>query len=247
MSYSRSAESASDPFARYKTNLTLGFRVEYNENSTFRGCSGSMIPRNPERGLDDGAFRDHFNWNCRRGGPFISFFGEWGRALRWRGTLIKLQKQNIVVIAVWLDGLEVFDASNVARYLDGPDNPRLSWHENEYLLHGGIYAEQYRILAKFRGDGDLEPVKLSVKDSQFVTSLPGDFVHSLGGLPVNPIITETQDITEAIKREVFAFTGDKSGFKLECLLLSMGGGLIRAKTILYSYYDGLSADLEMIN
>ncbi|KAI0855006.1 hypothetical protein F4860DRAFT_520297 [Xylaria cubensis] len=220
MSYSRSTGSASDPFERYKTKLSLGFRVEYNRNSTFRGSPGSMIPRNPERGLDVGAFRDHFDWNCRRGGPFISFFGEWRRALRWRSTLIGLGYRDMVVIAVWLDDLEVFDASDIARDIGCQ---KVSWHENEYLLHGGIHAEQYRILAMFRGDDDLEPVKLSVKDSQFEIDLPGDFIRSLGELPVNPINTGAQDITEAIKREFFTRTRDQSGSKLDYLLLSMGG------------------------
>ncbi|KAI1740246.1 hypothetical protein F4680DRAFT_448006 [Xylaria scruposa] len=213
MSYYSSVGSVSDPFAQYRTNPTLGFRVEFNGNSTFRGSPGSMIPRDPERGLDYDAFRDHFDWSCRSGGPFISFFGEWTRVMRWRRRMVELRKRNVVVIAVWLDGLEVFDASGIARDLGCPE---LSWYENEYLLHGGIHGEQHRILAKFRGDDDLEPVTLSFKDLQFGISLPRDFIRSLG-------ITGSQDIAEAIKREVYSLTGDETGVKFEYLLYSMCG------------------------
>ncbi|KAI0548984.1 hypothetical protein F4679DRAFT_584967 [Xylaria curta] len=73
--------------------------------------------------------------------------------------------------------------------------PELSWYDNEYLLHGGIHAEQHRILAKFRGDDDVEFVQLSFKDSLFVTSLPGDFIRSLG-------ITGTQGLAEAIREAI---------------------------------------------
>ncbi|KAI0543673.1 hypothetical protein F4679DRAFT_91654 [Xylaria curta] len=214
MSDDGSAGSASDRFIPCKTNLSLGFRVECHLSSTFRGPPGSMIPRNPERGLDNDAFKDHFDWHCRRRGPFISFFSEWDRALRWRGTLINLGYRDIVVIAVWLDDLEVFNASDVARGL----RCSKSWYENEYLLYGAIHAEEHRILAMFRGDGDPKRVKLSFKDSEFEVELPGDFIRSLGGLPANP-----NDITEAIKREVYSRTGDKTDFKFEYLLSSICG------------------------
>ncbi|KAI1424310.1 hypothetical protein F5Y12DRAFT_461847 [Xylaria sp. FL1777] len=178
-----------------------------------------MISRNPMRNLDEGAFRDHFEWGCHRTGPFISFFSDWNRALRWREMLISKGGQNIVVIAVWLHGLEVFDAYKIACHLKCPN---LAQHMNEYLLHGGIYADQYRILAIFHGSGDLEPVKLSVAGSEFTARLPRDFVRSLVKLPGNTFGNKIlQDITEDVKLEVYSLTGDKGGFRLERLLLSI--------------------------
>ncbi len=61
--------------------------------------------------------------------------------------------QNVVVIAVWLGGLEVYDAYDIACYLrmDHPEQ-----HLDEFLLHGTISADSYRILAMFRDNLELE-------------------------------------------------------------------------------------------
>ncbi|KAJ2987847.1 hypothetical protein NUW58_g4286 [Xylaria curta] len=211
--------STFDLWATHTADLGVGFRVEGDGNNTFRGSLGSMVSRDPLRSVDINTFRDHFDWNCYTGGPFISFFGEWDRALGWRQMLIDNGWQNIVVIAVWLGGRHVWDAHSVARDLGCPN---LQQHRNEYLLYGGIAADEYRILAMFHGDHKLEPVKLCVTGSNFEVSLPGDFVGYLCRLPMNSFgITEPQDITEDIMLEVYSHTGDKGGFKLDYLLSSI--------------------------
>lgn len=52
-------------YENYATGPQVGFRVEVhdagykNENNSFRSDEGSMVARNPRRGLDENAFRDH--------------------------------------------------------------------------------------------------------------------------------------------------------------------------------------------
>lgn len=73
--------------------------------------------------------------------------------MKRRKTFIEQGAQNIIVIAVWLKGLEVYDAYNIACNL-GMDCPEQ--HLDEFLLHGAIWADSYRILAVFHGNLELE-------------------------------------------------------------------------------------------
>lgn len=103
-------------YKKYASGPQVGFRVEVhdaghrNENNSFRSDKGSMVARNPWRGLDESAFRDHLTWKSRRAGPLLSFSSSWERAMKRRETFIHQGAQDVIVIAVWLEGLEMYDA-----------------------------------------------------------------------------------------------------------------------------------------
>lgn len=203
---------------RYRSSLEVGFRVEVHdpqhrsENNTFRCGEGSMVARDPCRGLSNRAFQDHLTWRSRRAGPFISFSNNWNRAMKRRKTFIEQGAQNIIVIAVWLKGLEVSDAYNIACNL-GMDCPEQ--HLDEFLLHGAIWADSYRILAVFHGNLELEDVALYGAGWSSEASIPGGFAHC----------TQTATIcrralgnaTEDFRDEICSLTGTGSGNKLESL------------------------------
>ena len=73
-----------------------------------------MAGRDPARGLDNDAFADHFNWISRHGGPLISFFADWDSALAWRQMFLDQGPQRVLVIALWLKDLEIYDVYGIA-------------------------------------------------------------------------------------------------------------------------------------
>lgn len=133
-----------------------------------------MIARDPSRGLDDGVFRDHISWN-RRAGPLISFSSNWNKAMRRRGKFIDQGAQNVIVIAVWLEGLEVYDAYGIACHLH-TDRP--AQHLDEFLLHGAIDSDSYRILSTLHGTLELKDMAVSVAGWTSEAKIPGGFAHS---------------------------------------------------------------------
>lgn len=119
-----------------------------------RNCTfdqlGNMRARNPSRSADARACLDHLSWR-RPGGPFISFFTSWNAALHWRQWMIKQGATEVVIVAVWLEGLPgIYDAFMMARAL-GFKNQRLDRFLYEVLVYGGVSADSYRVLAMFHG------------------------------------------------------------------------------------------------
>lgn len=148
----------------------VGFRVEVHDpghkcnNDTFRGGDGGgMLSRDPDRPLDATAFREHLE-GAPEGGPLISFTRSWACAMQCRDDYIKKEKaQDVVVIAVWLKGLTLYDASEVAssEHVDlNPDQKvRLL---NEVLLYKSVLEKERRILATLYGTQEAEMVQLSL-------------------------------------------------------------------------------------
>ena len=122
------------------------------------------------------------------------------------------------MIAVWLDGLKVYDAYAIARHL-GMDRPEQ--HLDEFLLHGSICADSYRILAMFHGALEPEEVVLSLPGWAFEASIPRGFAHSPN---TYTIYTRTlTDATDDFRDETYSLTGIQGGAKLDSLLRSIGG------------------------
>ena len=190
-----------------------------------------MVARNPWRDLDDDAFRDHLTWGSRRAGPLISFSTNWNSAMGRRKRFIEERAQNVVVIAVWLGGLEVYDAYDIAGYLRmDPEQ-----HLDEFLLHGTIPADSYRILAMFHGNLELEDVALSIPGWEFAASIPGGFAHSTQKATIG---TRTlRDATKDFQDETYSLTGTRDSIKLESLLLSVG----RIPPIFISLFENSNA------
>lgn len=214
-----------DPYEEHRFGPWVGFRVEVHDeqhgsqNNSFRHGEGSMIPRRLFRRLDDGAFRDHLNWGSRRAGPLMSFSSNWTKAMRRMKRFINEGAQDVVVIAAWLTGLEVYDAYGIACYLQ-LDNPEI--HRDEFLLRGAIDSDNYRILAMFHGTLGLEKVALTVPGwVPFEAIIPIGFARSMQTTLVNMRIL--RDATEDFLDEIYSLTGTGGGVKLESLLRSIGG------------------------
>ncbi|PYH52386.1 uncharacterized protein BO96DRAFT_437954 [Aspergillus niger CBS 101883] len=133
------------------------FRAESGSNTNFREgylCARRTIYEDPPSWQE---FDNHLSWK-RKYTRFLSF-GTWKRAMQRLKNLESKGERNVVMIAVWVKGLAgVYSAEEAASglgYSDtGRDRRRKLWHHrDEYLVEGGIAADEYRILAVFEGGG----------------------------------------------------------------------------------------------
>jgi hypothetical protein len=172
---------------------------------------------------DGQAFDDHLSW-AHRPTPFISFFNNWGQALARRRWLLEEGANNVTIIAVWVKDLhyvhDAYDIATALRYTDDnrdgarqPRQPRqLRHHFGEFLVEGGIRADDYRILATFDGDGPERLVSLSIPRLRVEVMVPGDFAQS--AMASTP--------TQKLEDEVYSCTGVKCNQKFERLVCRMG-------------------------
>lgn len=129
-------------------------------NDTF--SENGMRARDPNRPVTREAFRDCLSW-ARVKTPFIPFTNKWRSALKRRRRLLEAGNKGVVIIAVWSKGLPfVYDAYEVAKALERDGGLDSSSHTDEYLVYGGIWADEYRVLAVFGGQNELENVPLEV-------------------------------------------------------------------------------------
>ncbi|KAE8130867.1 hypothetical protein BDV38DRAFT_42195 [Aspergillus pseudotamarii] len=133
------------------------FRAESGSNTNFSEgylCARRTIYEGPPSWQE---FDTQLSWERKRT-RFLSF-GTWKRAMQRRKNLESKGERDIVVIAVWTKGLAgVYSAEEAASKLGysdaGLDRRRKLWHHrDEYLIEGGIAADEYRILAVFEGGG----------------------------------------------------------------------------------------------
>ncbi|KAK7575396.1 hypothetical protein V3481_017356 [Fusarium oxysporum f. sp. vasinfectum] len=149
--------------------------------------------------------------------PFISFFNSWEKAKRKRKQILRMGARNVIIIAVWLKNKPfVYSAYDFAIDHGFPDD-QVRCHEGEYLVYGGIPAEEYRILACFRGDNLLDE---ELDLTPFV-SAPWKYRVSIpaGSLPI-PANTSG---AEALKMELYSLTGVLNDLKFFLLVLSLSG------------------------
>ncbi|KAL4934966.1 hypothetical protein BDV06DRAFT_234851 [Aspergillus oleicola] len=103
------------------------------------------------------------------------------RAMQRRKTLEEEKETDIVVIAVWVEHLSgVYSAEEVAARLGysdtGLDPRRKLWHHrDEYLVEGGIAADEYRILAVFEGGGPEHDVVFECPFYRISATIPSGF------------------------------------------------------------------------
>jgi hypothetical protein len=163
------------------------------------------------------AFDNHLSWN-RTDTPFLSLFNSWDKTLRWRKWLLDRDVRDIIIIAVWADDLHsLYEAEDIARTLryndSGQDRRRrLRNHRHEYLVWGGICADDYRILAVFPGNGPERPVPLCSRTRRVVANLPGDFASNAA----------LRDVSEALLIEIYSCTGVEDRNKHHILVAYMG-------------------------
>lgn len=201
----------------------LGFRVEYHENRTL--FDGNMAPRDRSAHILRKQFPrildTHLSWTLEHT-PFISFFNSWERAMRWRKWLLeKKGATSVVIIAVWLkDELAVYDAYKIAIALGYARHSldrrrRLEHHEGEFLVHGGISADNYRILACFEGNtASNHQILLRPFPSALITycaTIPADSLPNDGN----------ENRTEELRSEMYSLIGARNDMKFCALVLAM--------------------------
>ncbi|KAM0352493.1 hypothetical protein ACHAPU_002161 [Fusarium lateritium] len=130
-------------------------------------------------------------------------------------------------MAVWLRGLAIFDATDVARWFgrstetspNGPRRRRAPNRGSELLVPGGIRAEEHRIIACFNVNGPAtEPVDLSLgtnRCSLFTIRIPKGSLPTIGNT----------DLTapERLAYEIHTRTGVWDPIKLSVLIQAMCG------------------------
>ncbi|KAF1815772.1 hypothetical protein P152DRAFT_196173 [Eremomyces bilateralis CBS 781.70] len=99
--------------------------------------------------------------------PFNSFFSSWGRVLKRRKRCPHRGATNIRVIALWTEGLPVYDAYAIAealRYSNDEQEPRrqLSYISDEWLMANADcdYTESGRVTAVFDRCGENRTMEL---------------------------------------------------------------------------------------
>ena len=199
---------------------SIGFRVEVHDahhrarNWTIRE-NGDMRARCPARCADATAVRDHLSWR-RTIGPFISFFTNWNMALnRWR-RMIQSGASNVVIVAVWLRGLPVYDAFDLARTLNFQSTDVFLY---EVLLHASIPADSYRLLAVFCGRRGTTAV-LCTGRLQAEITMPEGFVSGVT-ISKRVCVRCLPDISERLRDELYMRTGGRDDLKLLFLVLAI--------------------------
>jgi hypothetical protein len=195
------------------------FRVEHSDNSSFR--NHDMVSRDPSIPPTPVVFDKHLSWNPNSNTPFLSFFNSWAKALSRRKWLLGQGARDVRIIAVWAEDIQhLYRAEGIATALgynnSGQDRRRrLMNHRYEYLVWGGIAADDYRILVVFPGDGPERSVSLLSLTNSVEASLPGDFVSS----------TARPDVSAELLIEIWSCTGVKDKYKHNVLVAYMGGML----------------------
>ncbi|KAL4951595.1 hypothetical protein BDW69DRAFT_36653 [Aspergillus filifer] len=196
---------------------SLLFRAECSSNTSFREgylCARRMIYEGPPSQQE---FDDQLSWNQKRT-RFLSF-GTWKRAMQRRKTLEEERETDIVVIAVWVEHLSgVYSAEKVAARLGysdtGLDPHRKLWHHRgEYLVEGGIAADEYRILAVFEGGGPEHDVVFECPFYQIPATIPSGFFP---GRILNNALVDIED-------EIYSRSGVRDDMKRDELVKAITG------------------------
>ncbi|PYH96879.1 hypothetical protein BO71DRAFT_374435 [Aspergillus ellipticus CBS 707.79] len=134
-------------------------------------------------------------------------------------TLEGERETDIIVIAVWVEHLlGVYSAEEVAARLgysdNGLDPHRKLWHHrDEYLVEGGIAADEYRIITIFKGGGPEHDVVFEYPFYRIQATILSGFFH---GRRSNNVLVDIEDeiysrsgVRDDIKRDQFvkAITG----------------------------------------
>jgi hypothetical protein len=202
-------------------------RAEPQTSSTRFDEDGNL----PTRGLiptQDWVFDSHLSWDQNFPSPFLSTFCSWRRIMDWRRWMLShggVIVGNLYIVAIDTDRVKntrnnaCYDAYNVARrlgYTDTGIHPRrqLSHHRDEYLIYGGISADDYAILAIFPAGGD----EMRHQVGGHWIPLPGAYLEYLLRLASHgPQMTVVEDLAT----EIYSSTGVYSDRQLAALLTAM--------------------------
>ncbi|QVM09593.1 hypothetical protein D8B26_004248 [Coccidioides posadasii str. Silveira] len=184
------------------TKPSVLFRAECRANTSFR--EGYLCARGTIHGgvpsRED--FDDRLSWK-KRPTRFLSFFSSWRRVMKRQEYLEGDEKKDIVVIALWAKSLAgVYSAKEVAYTLGysdtGPDpRKKLRNHHDEYLVEGGIAADEYCILAIFEGGGPEREVTFECPFYRISATIPSGFFPG----------RKSNNALEDIEDEIYSHSG----------------------------------------
>lgn len=179
-----------------------------------------MLTRDPKLPATRDSFDNHLSWT-KTPTPFISFFNSYQKVVKRRQWMLASGAKSVAIIAIWAKDLRVYDAYDAAKALgydnDGSGNRRrLKYHEGEYLVEGGIVADEYRVLAIFDGIGEMESIK---QDTPGIVggsaAVPPEWLRGAPGVTM----------IEKIEMEIYGNTGIRGHSEmLVCLVLSLIDG-----------------------
>jgi hypothetical protein len=140
--------------------------------------------------------------------------------MKWRQWMLCQSIGDLCIVAIDTGRVKTYyDAYGIAQnlgYTDPGIHPRqrLSHHRDEYLIYGGISADDYAILATFPAGGD--EVRYQV-DGHCIP-LPAAYLEYLSELASHglPMTVEGE-----LKTEIYSSTGVYSDRQLEALLIAM--------------------------
>ncbi|CRG91094.1 hypothetical protein PISL3812_08142 [Talaromyces islandicus] len=193
------------------------FRAECSSNTSFKEgylCARKTIYGDPPSWQE---FDDHLSWT-RKPTRFLSF-GTWRRAMRRQRHLESEREKDIVVVAVWVKHLAgVYSAEEAAStlgYCDTGLDPtrKLCHHHDEYLVDGGIAADEYRILAVFEGGGPERNVIFTCPFYQISTTIPNTFFPG----------RRSNNALEDIEDEIYSHSGVRDNTKRDMLIKAISG------------------------
>ncbi|KAF5245281.1 hypothetical protein FANTH_7403 [Fusarium anthophilum] len=164
--------------------------------------------------------------------PFTSLFRSWESAVRRRDYLSKWGVLNVPIIAIWLEGREVYDAEEIAKslgYVECPATPdeetrKLHLHTDEIFITGGILASENRILAAF---GEKPKEKNDEVELVLISKLTIEKRDLLSVMMAEEVERENVigkgEITQGLASELFRRTGAVAYEKYYVLVLSICG------------------------
>ncbi|KAL3471730.1 hypothetical protein BJX99DRAFT_262951 [Aspergillus californicus] len=217
------------------------FRAECNNNRSL--SDGSLCARvtHYEGPPSEADFDNTLSWQKKIPTRLRCFSTNWQQTLKRRAKMeekarkrrvemeeearkrgAKMEKEEeecIVVIAVWAKGLRgVYNAVDVASTLGysekGTVSKRKIWdHRQEFLVDGGILANEYRILAIFEGGGPERPVVFECPMYRISTLVPSGFFCG----------RRTGNALRDIEDEIYSHTGVRDDQKRDELMKAIQG------------------------
>jgi hypothetical protein len=198
-------------------------RAEPKTSSTRFNGNGDL----PARGLlptHDWVFDYHLSWYKRNfPSPFLSTFCSWRRIMYWRRWMLSQDGVNIgdlYIVAIDTDRVHTcYDAYDMAQrlgYTDSGIHPRrrLSNHRDEYLIYGGISADDYAILAIFPAGGN----EVYRQVDGHSVPLPAAYLEYLSRLASHGL---RMTVVEDLATEIYSSTGVYNDRQLAALLTAM--------------------------
>lgn len=185
---------------------------EWEISTIHLDSDGNLLAESPDLPLTPATADDHLSWNPTPT-PYTSYFSSWRKVMQRRQWLSERGATDMSIIAIDTSHLpRILSAEAIAvalGYRDtGSDNRRKRRnHRNEYLVYGGVLADDDAILSVIPADGSEETVRVVDVGS---TGLPSEFLNGL-----------TTSIEDELETDIHRYTGVWGTLKRDRLIMAM--------------------------